>query len=470
MDRYDIIIIGAGPGGYVAAIRAAQLGKKVAIVEKDKLGGICLNWGCIPTKALLKSAQAYHYALNGLDYGFEADNVKIDISKVVERSRKVAEQMSRGVDFLMKKNKITIIKGNAKVAAVGELEVKDNESGNEFKVLADNIILATGSRPNSLPFAPIDEENIISYKKAMVPEELPSSMAVIGSGAIGCELAYFYHTIGVEKVYVIEYMDRILPLEDDDVSAQISRSFRKIKMKVMTSAQVKNVEVITDENNHSKCNLTIETKKGEQKIEVDKVLSAVGVLPNTESLGLENLGVKMNKGKVIVDEYYQSSVAGIYAIGDIIPTPALAHVASSEAVCCVEKIAGLNPELIDYNNIPACTFISPEVASVGLTERKVKEESYDYVVGKFPFTASGKAVSAGERDGFVKLIIDKKSDNILGAHIVGANVTETIGTLVMARKFGLKARDIINTMFPHPTMSESIKEAAEASHDEVIHL
>ena len=463
MEKFDIIVVGSGPGGYVTAIRASQLGKSVAIIERAEVGGICLNWGCIPTKALLKSAQAYNYAKHAAEYGFSIEGeIKADITKVVERSRGVSAQMSKGVEFLLKKNKITLIHGEATLEK--DKVVKVNNSGEITTYTADHIILAVGSRANSLPFAPIDGERIISYRQALIPDKLPKSLAVIGSGAIGSEFAYFYRSMGVENVYLIEYVDRILPLEDDDVSAQISRSFRKAGIKVMVSAQVKSVDTTGE-----LCKLTVVTKKGEEIIEAETVLSAVGVIPNTDYIGLEELGVEMVRGKIKVDQYYRTNVEGIYAIGDIIPTPALAHVASAEGICCVEAICGLNPAPIRYDNIPGCTYISPEVASVGLTERACKEKGIEYKVGKFFFLASGKATAAGEKDGFVKLIVSAQDDTILGAHLCGANVTEMISGIVAGRNIGIKAKDLIHSVHPHPTMSEAIMEAAAAAHSEAIH-
>ncbi len=465
MEKFNIIVIGSGPGGYVAAIRAAQLGFTTAIVERSELGGICLNWGCIPTKALLKSAQALHYAENAADYGFECESPKVDIKRVVERSRGVSAQMSKGVEYLLKKNKITLIKGSASLKKEKVVAVTDVDSGAITEYSAEHIILALGARANSLPFAPIDGDKIISYRHALVPEKVYKSLAVIGSGAIGSEFAFFYRSMGVETVYLIEYLDRVLPLEDEEVSAQMSRSFRKAGIKVMVSANVKRVDT-SGEN----CKLYIETKKGEEIIEAEKVLSAVGVVPNTEKVGLEENGVVLERGKVKVDEFYRTSVEGIYAIGDIIATPALAHVASAEGICCVEHIAGLSVKPINYDNIPGCTYTSPEVASVGMTEAKLKEKGVEYKVGKFPFTASGKAAASGERDGFVKLLISPNTDEILGAHLVGANVTEMLSGIIVARNMGAKAKDLIHSIHPHPTMSEAIMEAAAAAHDEVIHL
>ena len=461
---FDLIVIGSGPGGYVAAIRASQLGMNVAIVERAELGGICLNWGCIPTKALLKSAQALHYAENYESYGFDiTGEIKPDIEKIVARSRAVSAGMSKGIEFLFKKNKINVINGSGKIKESGKVEVTAND-GTVTTIEAKSIIVATGARANSLPFAPIDGTKIISYRQALVPESLPKSLAVIGSGAIGSELAFFYRSMGVE-VYLIEYLDNIVPLEDEEVSAQLSRSMRKMGMKVMVSSQVKSVDTSGD-----MCKLKIQTKKGEEIIEVERVLSAVGVVSNIENIGLEEIGVNVERGKIVVDKHYATNVEGIYAIGDVIATPALAHVASAEGICCVEAIAGLNPAAINYSNIPGCTYTSPEIASVGMTEKAAKEKGIEYVIGKFPFTASGKASAAGERDGFIKLVVDKNSDEILGAHMIGANVTEMLGGVVTARNLGVKAKDIIHSIFPHPTMSEAIMEAAAAAHNEVIHI
>ena len=461
---FDLIVIGSGPGGYVAAIRASQLGMNTAVVERAEIGGICLNWGCIPTKALLKSVQALHYAQHSADYGFTIEGeIKPDIGKIVERSRGVASNMSKGIDYLFKKNKITVIKGTAKLVGEGKVEVR-NDDLSVSVIDAKNIIIATGARANSLPFAPIDGEKIISYRQALVPETLPKSMAVIGSGAIGSEFAYFYRSLGAE-VYLIEYLDNVVPMEDEEVSAQLSRSFRKMGMKVMVSAQVKNVDTSGE-----LCKLTVLTKKGEEVLEVERVLSAVGVIANIENIGLEEMGIVVERGKIKVDEFYSTNISGVYAIGDVIATPALAHISSAEAICCVEKLAGLNPKPLNYNNFPGCTYTSPEIASVGMTEKAVKERGIEYKIGKFPFTASGKAAAAGEKDGFVKLIVDAKTDEILGAHLIGANVTEMVSGLVVARNLGVKAKDIIHSIHPHPTMSEAIMEAAAAAHGEVIHI
>ena len=461
--KYDIIVIGAGPGGYVAAIRAAQLGFNTAVVERSDLGGICLKWGCIPTKALLKSAQALHYAERGADYGFTAEGVAPDLAAIVARSRGVSATMNKGVEYLFKKNKIEVLKGTGRLLPGKQVSVMDMH-GVSSVYDAGHIILATGSHPAELPFAPIDGEKIWCYYQALVPESLPRSLAVIGSGAIGSEFAFFYHSLGVE-VTVIEFMDRVLPIEDDDTCAQVSRSFRKAGIKVMVSSSVKQVDTSGE-----LCRLTVETKKGEEIVEAEKVLSAVGVRPNTEGLGLEALGIGLDRGKIPVDTYYRTSAEGVYAIGDIIATPALAHVASAEAICCVEAIAGLNPAPVDYDNIPGCTYITPEVASVGMTERKAKELGIEYKLGKFPFTASGKATAAGARDGFVKLVVDAATDKILGAHLVGDNVSEMVGGIVAARKLGITAKQLAASMFPHPTMSEALMEAAAAVHGEAIHI
>ncbi len=450
--KYDVVVIGAGPGGYVAAVKAAQCGLSVAVVERENLGGVCLNWGCIPTKALLKSAQAIHYASRGAEFGFSAGDVAPDIRKIVERSRGVASTMSKGIEYLFRKNNVTLVPGNARLLPDKRVEVSGPDGVSVLDY--DNVIIATGSHPAALPFAPIDGKRILSYRDALVPETLPKSMAVIGSGAIGSELAFFYRSLGVE-VTLIEYLDRVLPLEDDDICAQVSRQFRKAGMKVMTGAAVKRIDT-SDEG----CILTVETSKGEQTIESEVVLSAVGVRPNTENLGLEELGVKVERGRIPVDENFRTNVEGIYAIGDVVPTPALAHVASAEALACVSAIAGKAVNPIDYRFIPACTYITPEVASVGLTERAAVEKGLKIRCSKFLFTASGKATAAGARDGFVKLIADQETDRILGVHIVGDNASEMIGGMVIACRHNVTATELAETIFPHPTMSEGIMEAA----------
>ncbi|MBR4994857.1 MAG: dihydrolipoyl dehydrogenase [Alistipes sp.] len=456
--KYDIIVIGSGPGGYVAAIRAAQLGKKVAIVEKADLGGVCLNWGCIPTKALLKSAQVYTYCKNAAHYGVAIEGeVKPDWEKIVARSRTVAETMSKGVAFLMKKNNIDIINGFGRLAAKGQVDV----DGTIYE--ADAIILSTGARPRTMPFIPVDGKRIITSKEALVLPTLPESMVVVGSGAIGSEFAYLYASLGV-KVTIIEYMPQLMPLEDEEVSKTMERSFRKLRAAVMTSTTVKDVRV---EDDH--CVIDIEGKKGAESLTADVVLSAVGIKSNIEGIGIEELGIKVERDKVIVDEHYQTSVEGIYAIGDIIPTPALAHVASAEAIHCVEHICGLKPEAVDYTTIPSCVFTSPEVASVGITEQRAREKGIDYKVGRFPFTASGKATAAGDRDGFVKLIFDGE-ERVIGAHLVGGNVTEMLGEPTLAKRLGVTAHTLARTIHSHPTMYEGLMEAAEAAMDAAIHL
>lgn len=461
---YDVLVIGSGPGGYVAAIRASQLGMKAAVVEKENVGGICLNWGCIPTKSLLKSAQAYEYAKHAADYGVSIDgDVKADFPTMVKRSRDVAGGMSKGVQFLFKKNKIETISGFGKLAGKNTVEVTD-DSGKKKNYKAKHIIIATGARSRELPNLKIDGEKIIGYRKAMTLEKQPASMVVVGSGAIGSEFAWFYQSIGTD-VTLVEFMPTLVPNEDEEVAKQLERSFKKMKMKVMTSSTVEKVDT-----SGKKCKVTVKTKKGEETIEVDIVLSAVGITPNTENIGLEEMGVKTGKGRVKVDEYYRTNVEGVYAIGDILEGPALAHVASAEGIVCVEKIAGKSPEPIDYNNIPGCTYTSPEVSSVGLTEAKAKEAGYEVKVGKFPYSASGKASAAGQKDGFVKLIFDAKYGELLGAHMIGGNVTEMIAEMVVAKKLEITGHELIKTIHPHPTMSEAVMEAAAAAYDEVIHI
>jgi dihydrolipoamide dehydrogenase len=460
---YDLIVVGSGPGGYVAAIRASQLGMKVGVVERSELGGICLNWGCIPTKALLKSANVFEYIQHASDYGVTVGNSKADIKEMVKRSRGVADGMSKGIQFLFKKNKIDHIAGFGKLKNNTTVEVTDAD-GKKSDVTAKNIILALGARSRELPNLKQDGKKIIGYREAMTLDKQPKKMVVVGSGAIGVEFAYFYNAIGTE-VTVVEYMPNIVPVEDEEVSKQLGRSFKKSGMKIMTDSSVEKVDT-----SGSGCKVTVKTKKGEEVIECDVVLSAVGIQANLEGCGLEDVGVIVDGGRIKVDEFYATNIPNVFAIGDCIPGPALAHVASAEGIICVEKIAGENPEPLDYKNIPGCTYCSPEVASVGYTEAAAKEAGYEIKVGKFPFSASGKASAAGAKDGFVKLIFDAKYGELLGGHMIGANVTEMIAEIVAIRKLETTGHEIIKTVHPHPTMSEAVMEAAAAAYDEVIHL
>lgn len=456
--KYDIIVIGSGPGGYVAAIRASQLGKQVAIVEKAELGGVCLNWGCIPTKALLKSAQVFTYCKNAAHYGVAVEGeVKPDFEKIVARSRTVAETMSKGVAFLMKKNNIDILSGWGRLAGEGKVEV----DGTVYE--ADAVILATGARPRQMPFMPVDGEHIISSKEALTLPRLPQSMIVVGSGAIGSEFACLYASLGV-KVTVVEYMPQLMPLEDEEVAKTMERAFRKMRAAVLTSTTVKEVRV-----EDGMCHVDIEGKKGAETLQAEVVLSAVGIKSNIENIGLEEMGITVERDKVVVDEHYQTSAKGVYAIGDIIATPALAHVASAEAIHCVEHICGLEPEAVDYTTIPSCVFTRPEVASVGMTEQQARDKGIEYKVGRFPFTASGKATAAGDRDGFVKLIFDEQ-ERLIGAHLVGATVTEMLGEPTLAKRLGATAHAIAKTIHSHPTMHEGLMEASEAAMGAAIHL
>jgi dihydrolipoamide dehydrogenase len=461
--NYDIIVIGSGPGGYVTAIRASQLGFKTAIIEKESLGGICLNWGCIPTKALLKSAQVFEYLNHAKDYGIGADNIKADFSAVIKRSRDVAEGMSKGIQFLMKKNKIDVIMGTAKVKAGKKVEVTGAD-GKLTSYSASHIIIATGARSKQLPNLPQDGKKIIGYREAMSLPKQPKSLVVVGSGAIGVEFAYFYATMGT-KVTIVEFLPNIVPVEDEDVSKQLEKSFKKVGIEVMTDSSVESVDT-----KGTGCKVTVKTKTGNISLDADIVLSAVGIEANIQGLGLEEIGVKTDKGKIVTDKFYATNVAGYYAIGDCVGGQALAHVASAEGITCVEKIKGLHVDAIDYNNIPGCTYCQPEIASVGYTEKKAKEAGYEIKVGKFPFTASGKAKAAGAADGFVKLIFDAKYGELLGAHMIGANVTEMIASTVAMRKLETTGHEIIKTVHPHPTMSEAVMEAAAAAYGEVIHL
>jgi dihydrolipoamide dehydrogenase len=463
MNEFDLLIIGSGPGGYVAAVRASQLGMKAAVVEKAETGGICLNWGCIPTKALLKSAQVLDYARHAADYGINAGEAPAaDFGAVIARSRGVADAMSKGVQYLFKKYNIPVISGFGRLKGAGAVEVEAAD-GTKETYSAKHIILATGARSRELPNLRQDGKKIIGYREAMTLPSLPASMVVVGSGAIGSEFAGFYRSMGTE-VTLVEFMPRILPIEDEEVSRTLERSFKKSKMKIMVNSTVEKVDTAGE-----KCIVTIKTPKGEETVEADVVLSAVGITPNLEGIGLEEAGVKTDRGRVVVDEFYRTSVSGVYAIGDIVPGPALAHVASAEAIVCVEKIAGQNPHPVDYANIPGCTYTTPEVASCGMTEEAAKAAGIETKTGKFMFMASGKASAAGAREGFVKLVFNAADDKLIGGHLIGMNVTEMISSLVTARKMGATAHDLMTSIHPHPTMSEGIMEAAAAALGEAIH-
>lgn len=459
MEKYDIIVIGGGPGGYTAAIRAAQLGRRTALVERAELGGVCLNWGCIPTKALLKSAQVYHYCRSAAAFGIDlAGDVTPDPAKIVDRSRSVAATMNKGVEFLLRKNAVEVLRGTGRLAGRGGVEV----DGARYE--ADHIVLAAGARPREMPFLPVDHTHVLTSKDALVLRELPASMVVVGSGAIGCEFASYYATLGT-KVTLVEYLPQIMPLEDEEVSKTMERSFRKLRATVLTSTTVKGVEIGGD----GLCRVRVEGKKGADEIVCEKVLSAVGIAANIEELGLEEAGVRTDRGKIAVDDRYRTSAEGVYAIGDLVPGPALAHVAAIEAVHCIESICGLDPAPVDYTTIPSCIFTTPEVASVGYTEQQLREQGVEYRVGRFPFTASGKATAAGDRDGFVKLLFGA-DDRLLGAHMVGANVTEMLAEPTLARTLGATAQQIARTVHSHPTLSEGVLEAAEAALGHAINL
>ena len=462
--NYDIIVVGSGPGGYVTAIRASQLGLKTAIVEREALGGICLNWGCIPTKALLKSANVFEYLSHASDYGISVKDAKADFSGMIKRSRDVADGMSNGIKFLMKKNKIDVLTGNGVIKANKTVTVTGEDGKSVDYTASKGVIIATGARSRALPNLPQDGKKIIGYRQAMTLETQPKKMVVVGSGAIGVEFAYFYNAIGTE-VTVVEYLPNIVPVEDTDVSKQLEKTFKKSGIKVMTGSSVESVDTL---GKH--CIVTVKTAKGEEKIECDIVLSAVGIQANIENIGLEDIGIVVDKGRILVDDFYQTNMPGYYAIGDVVPGPALAHVASAEGIVCVEKIAGHHPETIDYGNIPGCTYCSPEIASVGMTEKAAQEAGIEVKIGKFPFSASGKASAAGAKDGFVKLLFDAKYGELIGAHMIGANVTEMIAEIVAIRKLETTGEELIKTIHPHPTMSEAVMEAAAAAYGEVIHL
>ncbi len=462
--KYDIIIFGSGPGGDVTAIRASQLGFKVAVVEKENLGGICLNWGCIPTKALLKSAQVFDYLKHAADYGLTiSGEVDKDFNAVIGRSRGVADGMSKGVQFLMKKNKIEVIDGFGKVKPGKKVDVTDKD-GKVTEISADHIIIATGARSRELPNLPQDGKKVIGYRQAMTLESQPKKMIVVGSGAIGVEFAHFYNSMGTD-VTIVEFMPNIVPVEDEDVSKQMERSLKKSGITIMTNSSVEKVDTSGEG-----VKATVKTAKGEEILEADVLLSAVGIKSNIENIGLEETGIATDRDKILVNDFYQTNIPGYYAIGDVVPGQALAHVASAEGILCVEKIAGLHVDPLDYGNIPGCTYATPEIASVGMTEKKAKEAGYEIKVGKFPFSASGKAKAAGTPDGFVKVIFDAKYGEWLGCHMIGAGVTDMIAEAVVARKLETTGHEILKAVHPHPTMSEAVMEAVAAAYDEVIHL
>ncbi|NJY63220.1 dihydrolipoyl dehydrogenase [Salinimicrobium sp. CDJ15-81-2] len=463
MSKYDVIVLGSGPGGYVTAIRASQLGFKTAVIEKESLGGVCLNWGCIPTKALLKSAQVFEYLNHAQDYGLKVEKADKDFGAVIKRSRGVADAMSKGVQFLMKKNKIDVINGFGKLKQGKKVEVTDKDD-KKTEYSADHIIIATGARSRELPNLPQDGKKVIGYRQAMSLEKQPKSMIVVGSGAIGVEFAHFYKTMGTD-VTIVEFLPNLVPLEDEEISKQFERNFKKAGIKVMTSSSVESVDTSGD-----LVKAKVKTKKGEETLEAEVVLSAVGIKSNLENIGLEELGIKTDKDKILVSQYYETNVKGIYAIGDVVAGPALAHVASAEGITCVEKIKGLHVEPIDYGNIPGCTYASPEIASVGMTEKQAKEAGYELKVGKFPFSASGKAKAAGTPDGFVKVIFDAKYGEWLGCHMIGAGVTDMIAEAVLGRKLETTGHEVLKAIHPHPTMSEAVMEAVADAYGEVIHL
>ena len=460
--NFDVIVLGSGPGGYVTAIRASQLGLKTAVIEKESLGGICLNWGCIPTKALLKSAQVFDYINHSEDFGIKVKEANADFSSVIKRSRDVADGMSKGIDYLLKKNKIEVIYGHGKIAKNNKVSVTKDDKQKEYS--AKHIIIATGARSRELPNLKQDGKKIIGYREAMTLPSKPNKIIIVGSGAIGVEFAYFYNSMGVD-VTIVEYMDNIVPIEDKDISKQLQRSFKKSGINIMTNSSVESVDT-----SGTGCKVLVKTKKGEETIVCDIVLSAVGIQPNIENIGLEEVGINTKNDRITVDNYYQTNIPGYYAIGDILSTQALAHVASAEGITCVEKIAGHDPDIIDYGNIPGCTYCSPEISSVGMTESAAIEAGYEVRVGKFPFTASGKASASGHKDGFVKVIFDAKYGEWLGCHMIGYNVTEMIAEAVVARKLETTGQEVLKAVHPHPTMSEAVMEAVADAYDEVIHI
>lgn len=463
MDKYDVIVIGSGPGGYVTAIRASQLGFNTAIVEKESLGGICLNWGCIPTKALLKSAEVYNYLKKSEDYGISAENVSSDFGKVINRSRSVADTMSKGVNFLMKKNKINVIKGHATINSDKTITIQDKKDS--YIISGSHVIIATGARSREINSLIQNGKNIIGYREAMTLEKQPKDLIIVGSGAIGVEFAYFYNSLGT-NVTLVEYLPKIAPLEDDDISKELQKILKKQGVKIMTSS-----ELIESEASKDKVDVKIKDPNGEIiNMTADVVLSAVGIKSNIEGLGLENLEIKTEKDKILVDDFYKTNVDGFYAIGDVVNGPALAHVASAEGITCIEKIKGMSVHPLDYGNIPGCTYCKPEIASVGLTEKQAIENGFDIKVGKFPFTASGKAQSSGNSEGFVKVIFDSKYGEWLGCHMIGSNVTEMISEAVVGRKLETTGHEILKAVHPHPTLSEAVMEAVADAYDEVIHL
>ena len=463
MDKYDIVVIGSGPGGYVTAIRASQLGLSTAIIEKESLGGICLNWGCIPTKALLKSAEVYNYLKKSDDYGISVENINSDFEKVIQRSRNVAGTMSKGVNFLMKKNKIKVFTGTASINSDKSITIENNEEVN--KITGKHVIIATGARSREIPSLKQNSINIIGYRKAMTLKKQPEEIIIVGSGAIGIEFAYFYNSLG-SKVTVIEYMPRITPVEDEDISKELEKILKKQGINIMTSA-----ELIESKANDDSVKVKIKNSKDEIiELEANVVLSAVGIKSNIENIGLENIGITVENDKIIVDEFYKTNVEGFYAIGDVVSGPALAHVASAEGITCVENIKGLNTSTIDYNNIPGCTYCKPEIASVGFTEKQAIDNGYEIKVGKFPFSASGKAQSSGAPEGFVKVIFDAKYGEWLGCHMIGSNVTEMISEAVVGRKLETTGHEILKAVHPHPTLSEAVMEAVADAYGEVIHL